>query len=424
MTTTEFVAPTVAAGARIPAPGIMHVDWEERVNVERLRAYRLGRARQALDASRAGALLLFDMNNVRYTTSTHLGEWARDKLCRYALLTRNGDPYLWDFGSAAANHRAHSPWLHADHCRAGMLGLRGSVAPDVGLFARAAREIKTVLVDEGVGNLPLAIDVAELPMLEALRDLDVDVIDGQQLMLDAREIKSPDEIVLINTACAMVDATYQMVFEDLKPGIRESQMVAKATGMLYELGSEDVEGINSIAGERCSPHPHVFSDRIVRPGDQAYFDILHSFNGYRTCYYRTFAVGQATTPQRDAYARAREWIDAAIDIIRPGVATDQIAREWPTAQQLGFKDEFECFGLEFGHGVGLNLHERPVISRLNSIDHPVEIKEGMVFAVETYCPATDGFSAARIEEMVVVTATGCHVMTLFPAHELLVANEY
>ena len=222
----------------------------------------------------------------------------------------------------------------------------------------------------------------------------------------------------------MVDATYQMIFEDLKPGIRESQMVAKATGMLYELGSEDVEGINSIAGERCSPHPHVFSDRLIRPGDQAYFDILHSFNGYRTCYYRTFAVGQATTPQRDAYTQAREWIDAAIDIIKPGVATDQIAREWPTAQQLGFKDEFECFGLQFGHGVGLNLHERPVISRLNSIDHPVEIKEGMVFAVETYCPATDGFSAARIEEMVVVTPTGCEVLTLFPARELLIANEY
>ena len=349
---------------------------------------------------------------------------ARDKLCRYALLTRNGDPYLWDFGSAAANHRTHSPWLHADHCRAGMLGLRGSVAPDVGLFTRAAKEIKTVLVDEGVGDLPLAVDVAELPMLEALREVDIEVIDGQQLMLDAREIKSCDEVVLINTACAMVDATYQMIFEDLKPGMRESQMVAKATGMLYELGSEDVEGINSIAGERCSPHPHVFSDRLIRPGDQAYFDILHSFNGYRTCYYRTFAVGQATTPEHDTYTPRPRVNQAAIAIIKPGVATDQIAREWPTAQQLGFKDEFECFGLEFGHGVGLNLHERPVVSRLNSIDHPVEIKEGMVFAVETYCPATDGFSAARIEEMVVVTPTGCEVLTLFPAHELLVANEY
>jgi Xaa-Pro aminopeptidase len=355
-------------------------------------------------------------------TSTHLGEWARDKLCRYALLTRGGDPYLWDFGSAALNHRMYSPWLRPDHCRAGMLGLRGSVAPDAGLFGRAAHEIMAILQDEGLATAPLAVDVAELPMLEALRAEGLTVVDGQQIMLDAREIKSADEIMLINTACAMVDATYQMISEVLKPGIRENQLVAQATHLLYDLGSEDVEGINSISGERCSPHPHVFSDRLVRPGDQAYFDILHSFNGYRTCYYRTFAVGRASPAQRDAYTRAREWIDVAIDLVKPGVTTDAIAQSWPTAEQLGFADEFECFGLEFGHGVGLNLHERPIISRLNSLEHPMEIKEGMVFALETYCPATDGFSAARIEEMVAVTAGGCEVMTLFPADELPIAN--
>jgi Xaa-Pro dipeptidase len=425
MSQSQFTLPAAeAARTRIPAPGPMNVDWEERVNVDRLRAYRLGRARDALNASEAGALLCFDMNNVRYITATHLGEWARDKLCRYTLLTRTGEPYLWDFGSAAANHRMYSPWLQHDHCRAGMLGLRGSISPDAGLFAKAAKEIKTILHDEGYADMPLAIDVAELPLLEALRAEGINVIDGQQIMLDAREIKSRDEVILINTACAMVDATYQMIYEDLKPGMRESTMVAKATGLLYELGSEDVEGINSIAGERCTPHPHVFSDRLIRPGDQAYFDILHSFNGYRTCYYRTFAVGKATPAQRDAYTKAREWIDTALDLVKPGVTTDTIARAWPTAQQLGFKDEFECFGLQFGHGVGLNLHERPIISRLNSLENPMEIKEGMVFALETYCPASDGFSAARIEEMVVVTADGCEVMTLFPAQELLVANEY
>jgi Xaa-Pro aminopeptidase len=84
----------------------------------------------------------------------------------------------------------------------------------------------------------------------------------------------------------------------------------------------------------------------------------------------------------------------------------------------------EAFGLQFGHGVGLALHERPVISRLNSLDHPMEIKEGMVFALETYCPASDGYSAARIEEEVVVTANGCSIITRFPADELFIANAY
>jgi Xaa-Pro dipeptidase len=111
-------------------------------------------------------------------------------------------------------------------------------------------------------------------------------------------------------------------------------------------------------------------------------------------------------------------------MIRPGVTTDKVAAVWPKAEEFGFPDEMAAFGLQFGHGLGLGLHERPIISRLNSLEHPCEIVEGMVFALETYCPASDGFSAARIEEEVLVTTDGAKVLTLFPAQELFVANEY
>jgi Xaa-Pro aminopeptidase len=280
------------------------------------------------------------------------------------------------------------------------------------------------LDEEGVGDMPLGVDVIEPPMLFELQKAGIEVRDGQQTMLLAREVKSHDEITLLNMAAAMVDGVYQDISEALKPGVRESQIVALATSRLYEMGSDCVEAINSISGERCSPHPHNFTDRLIRPGDQVYFDIIQSFNGYRTCYYRTFAVGRSTPAQRDAYVKAREWIDAAIQMVKPGVGTDEIARLWPAATDFGFENEMAAFGLQFGHGLGLALHERPIISRLNSLEHPVELKEGMVFALETYCPATDGFSAARIEEEVVVTADGPQVITLFPAEELFVANAY
>ena len=238
-------------------------------------------------------------------------------------------------------------------------------------------------------------------------------------MLNAREVKSIDEIMLLNTACAMVDGAYQLISEQLKPGVRESELVANVTKLLFDLGSEHVDNINAVSGERCSPHPHVFSDRIIRPGDQAFFDIIQTFVGYKTCYYRTFVVGKASEAQRDAYKRAREWIDASIDLMRPGMTTDQVARVWPRAEEFGFSSEMEAFGLQFGHSVGLFLHERPIISRLNSIEHPVEIKEGMVIALETYCPAKDGYSAARIEEEVVVTADGPVVITQVPVRRAL-----
>ena len=392
----------------LQAPGHMQVDFEERIDFRRLHDYRLARTRAALANSGLGALLCFDQNNIRYTTSTVIGEWARDKLTRYCLLTGNGDPYVWDFGSAAKHHRLHAPWLRHDHCRAGLLGLRGAVGGDGVLFREAAREIKSLLDAEGVGDMPLGIEVR----------------DGQQTMLAAREVKNIDELTLLNMAAAMVDGVYQDIAEVLKPGVKESEIVELATARLYAMGSDCVEAINAISGERCSPHPHNFTDRLIRPGDQAFFDIIQSYMGYRTCYYRTFNVGLATAPQRTAYRKAREWMDRAIDLLKPGVSSDRIAASFPTGKEIGFAGEMDAFGLNFCHGLGLGLHERPLVSRLNSLKEPIELKVGMVFAVETYCPASDGYSAARIEEEVILTPAGPKVISLYPAQELPIANPY
>ncbi|MGH8889484.1 MAG: M24 family metallopeptidase, partial [Acidothermaceae bacterium] len=263
-----------AISPRVPSPGRMAVDFEERVDFGRLRAYRLDRARQALAASELGALLLFDVNNIRYATSTMIGEWARDKMCRYALLPRDAEPINWDFGSAAKHHQLYAPWLRPENSRAGMLGLRGSVAPEAGLFESAVRELKGILADLGLADTPIGVDVCEPPMLFEMARQGLRVVDGQQVMLDARQIKSDDEIMLLSTAAAMVDGVYYDIAQALRPGVRENELVALANKRLYEMGSDDVEAINAVSGERCNPHPHNFSDWMIRPGDQAFFDII------------------------------------------------------------------------------------------------------------------------------------------------------
>jgi Xaa-Pro dipeptidase len=416
------------------------VDWEARVDVDRLRSDRLQRLTQHLDASELGALLTFDFSNIRYMTATHIGTWAMDKLIRFALLPRGGDPVVWDFGSAAKHHQLYNPWLDYDRkpddreiseaarsgrsgARAGISTLRGAFHPDAGIAQEVARKVASVMHEHGLTTEPIGVDVIEMPILSALQEEGLTVVDGQQLFLEARRIKTVDEIALLTQACSMVDAAYEELYAFLRPGVRENECVGLVSKVLYDLGSEYVEGVNAISGERCSPHPHVYSDRIVRPGDPAFFDILHSHLGYRTCYYRCFAVGSASPAMRDAYIRCREYMDLAIAAVKPGATTADIVSLWPTAEEFGFANEEAAFALQYGHGVGLAIWEKPIFSRLVSLDHPEVLEEGMVFALETYWPASDGWSAARIEEEVVVTAGGCEVITKFPAEELLIAGQ-
>jgi Xaa-Pro aminopeptidase len=406
------------------------VDWEQRTDLDRLRGERLARLKETLERSELGALLTFDFHNMRYMTSTHIGTWAIDKLIRFALLPRGGEPVVWDFGSAARHHQLYNPWLDGrtddpeqGRARAGISTLRGAFHPQAGIADGVAAKVRRELDKYGLAGEPLGVDVVELPVLEALRAAGLEVVDGQQLFLEARRIKTPDEITLLATACTLVDAAYDELYRFLRPGVRENECVGLVAKVLYDLGSEHVEGVNAISGERCSPHPHVYSDRILRPGDPAFFDILHSYNGYRTCYYRTFAVGSASPAMRDAYRRCRDYMDEAIALVKPGATTADIVSVWPRAEEFGFANEEAAFALQYGHGVGLSIWEKPIFSRLVSLDHPEVLEEGMLFALETYWPAADGWSAARIEEEVVVTADGCEVITKFPAEELLVAGQ-
>jgi Xaa-Pro aminopeptidase len=416
-----------------PTFGTTSVDWESRLDMNRLRRDRVGRLKAELDQSEMGALLTFDFHNIRYMTATHIGTWGMDKMIRFALLPRGGDPVLWDFGSAARHHQLYAPWLDEPHdaagrgphygARAGISTLRGAISPAAGRAEDVADKVARVMADFGLEGQPVGVDIIEPPVLLALQARGIPVVDGQQAFLEARRIKTGDELGLLTQAASMVDAAYEVLYEFLRPGVRENECVGLVSKTLFDLGSEHVEGVNAISGERCAPHPHVFSDRLIRPGDPAFFDILHSYQGYRTCYYRTFAVGSASPALRGAYKVCRELIDNAIALAKPGATTAEIVQVWPTAQAFGMPSEEAAFGLQYGHGVGLSIWERPIFSRFTSLENPETLEVGQVFALETYWPSDDGWGAARIEEELVITETGCEVITKFPAEELLVAGQ-
>ena len=243
------------------------------------------------------------------------------------------------------------------------------------------------------------------------------------MFLEARRIKTADEILLLTHACSMVDAAYEELYR-----VRCAPASARTSASASSPRPCSTSARSTSKASTPSPASAARRTRtstptgIIRPGDPAFFDILHSYNGYRTCYYRTFQVGSASPAQRDAYKICREYIDRAIALVKPGVTTADICAVWPAATEFGFADEMAAFALQYGHGVGLSIWERPIFSRMISFDHPEVLEEGMVFALETYWPAADGWSASRIEEEVVVTADGCEVITRFPAEELLVCG--
>ncbi len=399
--------------------GTMAVDWETRIDFDRLRKYRLDRAQAQLEQNDIGAFLCFEFYNIRYITGAHIGEWARDKLNRYVLLPRGQQPILFEMGTAAQAHKLYSPWL-AERVRYALpTWTRADPASGTQIARNLARHIKDILHEYHLENEPLGVDVADVIFLEALRHENINVVDAHSPMLDARLIKNEDEIQLLKVAASMADAAYDTIVRSIRPGIRENELVALANETLYRLGSEDVECVNVVSGPRSNPHPHVFSDRIVRPGDLVYFDLMHAYNGYRTCYYRTFICGKPTAEQKVAYQQTYDWLYDAVSVVKPGITTADIASRYPTYEAWGLKSELEARGLATGHGIGLSIHEKPGINRIESLYNPFPIQPGMVFALETYAQTPDGRQGCRIEEEVLVTATGYEILTRYPCEELI-----
>ena len=334
---------------------------------------------------------------------------------------------MWDFGSAAVHHRLYCDWLEPDNCRAGMLGMRGTVPPAAGLMRSHAEEIACACCAKPASPRCRSASMSRRRRCSSsCRRPASKVVDGQQVMLDAREIKNVDEIMLLNQAAAMVDGVYHMIYEELKPGVRENDIVAAGQqdalrdGLRRRRGDQrDLRrALQSASAQLHRPHhpagrPGLLRHPAILPG-LPHLLLPHLQRRPRD-----------DRPSATPTSSCREWLDAAIELIRPGVATDTVAQVWPKAEEFGFPSELAAFGLQFGHGLGLALHERPIISRL-VIAGQSDGDQDRAWCSRSRPIArpTDGYSAARIEEEVVVTDKGCRVITLFPAEELPIANAY
>ena len=398
--------------------GLMAKDCEIRVDYGKLRRDRLEKTRAQMKREGLAALLVFDPDWIRYITSTKANDWANNKLLRSALLAEGQEPLLYELGSAIEAKRALCPWI-ADRMHPSIGTWRGAFPRPVveGNAKKFARMVRGHLEDMEAADGPIGVDITEMPILRALEAEGLTVADGQQCMLEASKIKTPEEVELIETSISIVEAAFWEVVERAKPGVREQDIAAFMRETMYRLGAEEMQNINVISGNRSHPHPHDFSDRMLRMGDMLFIDVVSVFNGYKTCYYQTFCIGRPSKKQLEVHKRCWDWLFTAIGKVRPGVSTAEIAALWPPAEELGLSGEAEAFALQVGHGIGITHWGKPVVSRFFSFEHPEELQEGMVLAFETYCG--HGNDGARIEEQFVVTPDGIRMLSKFPSEKLI-----
>ena len=394
----------------------MQVDYEQRIDFDRMRRERVEKIQREMEKTNLGSLLLFDPGNKRYATSTAVASPEVDQMGRYAIVPRGGKPYIFGFGSEVAAEKLYCPWI-AERAYPAHTTMMGALPKEFKATEGFLKDLSMVLNGHKVQKEPIGIDIIDAQLMIALQEVGFKLGDGQHVMLEARTIKTEDEIMIMRQAAATVDAAFDRMASALRPGVRENDLQAEASHILHTLGAQWVINIQMTSGPRTHPHPHLSSDRVLQPGDLLFADIVTLFNGYHTCYYRTLCCGPSSPKQREMYKRTYEMLEKGVETLRPGNTTADICRAWPEAGYWGFQTESQAFGLAFGHGVGVGLWERPIIHRLYSMKHPMELKEGMVIAVETY--DGEGIDGARIEQMVVVTGEGPEVISKFPCRELI-----
>lgn len=406
--------------------GTMAVDWEERIDVRRLREQRKQRVLDRMDERGLGSLLLLNDPNVRYVTGLAMtGGSGAD---HYTLLLADGTIVHWDTADHASNQRYNCPWL--DDVRYACPGL-GNVPRASGrdsarefLLGTMADTVVDALSEYDVLNQPMGIDVGHSGLHDVLaeRGADLRPDDAAALLEDARKTKTRDEIECLRAVAAICEAGFQTIKEVAKPGMRESEVWGEAVRELWRHGAT-VHGGYLTSGPNTWPkHQANTTDRILRPGDLLYADFYNvAFLGYRSCYYRTFSLGEPTQSQQDAYRTARDNLYDVIERLEPGATTDEVAMGFPDmdGEHADYYDADEHWQLttnHWAHGLGLQLYEVPLVWRGLSPDHPIEIEPGMTMAVETQEPADR--QGVRVEEMVVVREDGPEVLSQWPVAEI------
>ncbi|HEY7066137.1 MAG TPA: Xaa-Pro peptidase family protein [Chloroflexota bacterium] len=402
------------------AYGVGAVDFQARVDYARMRAERLAKTQAALKEAGLAAAILTRPENIRYTTALRGPIFA--PALRYALVFAEHDPVMYELGDILEGQKVHATWIKPENWRFSYCWLNG--IPGAAAIQTEARRFADAIVrdlkERGVYGEKIGTDGVDEAARAALAEAGVQLSGAMPALLQARSIKTQDEVDCLRLAIAIANRGFAAVLEACRPGLRERDVGGAVYDAMMQAGAETVSG-----GVRSGPSTfevyHVGNtDRMLEVGDLFYLNTCSTtFNGYKVCIYRTYKVGRApTAEERDWYARCRDRVYAVIDEIKPGASTATAARHFLPASTWGYEADQRLLVAEVGHGIGMT-YEEPVISRVFSPEYPQELKPGHVIAVEAR-EGRPGYGGVRLEEMVLVTDSSHEILTTgWPGDEII-----
>ncbi len=398
-------------------------DWQERINMERMRQQRMERAKQIMRKNGIPVMLEASHANIRYLTGLRGFNFP---MVRYVLFFAEHDPVMYEHNGYYHQMPDQAPWIKewrpARSWLSGSPGLEASQDE----AKQFAADIKSELEKRGLLGEKLGLGGFDGIGREALAAAGVKhFVDTRATMLAARCIKNQDEINCLKMAAAIVDGVWYRIWETLKPGIKDSDLSAVASAAGYEYGAETAMPGGWRTGPTTFDRAFHQTSRILQVGDLVYGSLCNlTYMGYGTCTYRTFIIGRPPTDkEKDWYKRVVDRISAIIEEIKPGKTTADAAKHFPPASSWGYKEEVEVLASEIGHGIGIggmSGYDIPIINRQWSFKYPQVFEEGMTIAVESREGETR-VGGVRLENMLVVTKNGAEIMDYFPRDEILVA---
>ena len=383
------------------------------IDLAALRAGRLARLQRSMIEHGVDACLFFKPANVRYATGTSvMTVYCLDNFVRCALVPAAGEPILYEHpeyphvtSRIVRDVRVMHTWEYMDDEPAGA--------------GRWADQMLEGLRDLGVAEGRVGIDRISASAFLALGERDVAMFDSGGITLDARAIKTPEELALLRLNGRIAHAMLARLERELAAGVRERDLLAAMTDELLRRGGEFLITRAVVSGPNTNPWSLEATDRSLEEGDLVFADTdAIGIEGYFADVSRTFLVGDvAPTPaQRDAYRAAHDWLAETRGLLRPGMTMGEFARIAPRLPERYRAQRYECMA----HSAGLE-DEGPSINwpedQQPNPDRPIEA--GMVLCLEVYCGEVGARDGVKLEDQVEITEDGCVVQAPHPFADTL-----